>query len=97
MLDFVSSVENVTFLPVSEADFTSPYESCGSFLILNDKLAFEGEEGFVVNLLSPPEDEYRIGQNGTANVTILDDDGKRLAFLKRVARFSQKITGSALG
>lgn len=75
MLDFVSSVEEVTFFPVNE---TVSQVSCGSFVIVDDKIAFEGEEGFVVNLLSPPVAEYRIGQNATANVTILDNDGKEI-------------------
>lgn len=69
-------METVTFAPVSEADFSSPYVSCGVFTILEDKIAFEGEEGFVVRLLPPLEAEFEIGQNGTADVIILDNDGK---------------------
>ena len=76
-LDFVSAVTEVVFQPVSEAVFTSPYTSCGTFEILEDKIAFEGEEGFTVRLLPPREGAgYVVGENSTADVVILDNDSK---------------------
>ena len=82
----MSSVVPVTFAPVSEANFSSPYESCGAFTILEDTIAFEGEERFAVRLLPPLDAEYsyEIEQNATADVIILDNDGKYTSQLAQV-------------
>ena len=78
MLDFVSSVELVEFEATTEANFSSPYISCTSFSIQEDRIAFEGEESFLLQILPPQAagQDYEIGQNSTANVTILDNDGE---------------------
>ena len=76
-MDFESTVLPVTFEAVSEDIFSPPYVSCGVVAILEDKLAFEGDEVFVVNLLPGLLNATAmIGQNGTANVTIQDNDRK---------------------
>lgn len=75
-LDFLSAIEPVRFEAVGETNFSSPHTSCAFFAILDDKIAFEGEEGFVVGIQAPSGAEYQIGTNSTANVTILDNDGK---------------------
>ena len=73
LLDFESSVQPVVFDAISEARFTSPYSSCQQFTILEDKIAFEGNESFIVTL--QPSSLAEVGMNSTANVTILDNDG----------------------
>ncbi len=63
----------VQFDAISEADFATPYVSCANFSILEDKIAFEGNETFSVVI--QPLTRAEIGENSTANVTILDNDG----------------------
>ena len=73
MLDFVSAVKAVQFAAISEADFSRPYISCSNFSILDDKIAFEGDETFTVMI--KPLASAELGGNSTANITILDNDG----------------------
>lgn len=65
----------VVFEASSEANFTRPYTSCGFLPLLEDKIAFEGEENFTVSIL-PPSIGTELGENSTATVIILDNDGK---------------------
>lgn len=77
LLDFISAVQPVTFDRISEANFTIPYISCATFAILEDKIAFEGNETFAVRIQTSSLVE--LGMNSMANVTILDNDSKLVA------------------
>lgn len=48
---------------------------CTSFEIIDDSIALEEDEVFVVNF-SPEEGEFTIGDNSQTKVTIHDNDGK---------------------
>lgn len=73
----MSTVQAVVFEPLSEANFSGPYTSCGSFPVIDDKIAFEGDETFVVRILDPLA-AVQLGSNTTANVTIVDNDGMNI-------------------
>lgn len=50
---------------------------CTSFEILEDKIAFEGEERVRVAIVLPPINATRLGDNSTALVVISDNDGEK--------------------
>ena len=60
----------VIFLPTDEAN--SSNVSCGQLSIVEDKLAFEGDELFTVSIV--PLATAVVGQNRTADVIIFDND-----------------------
>ncbi len=72
-LDFTPDQRTVTIPPSNITDTT-----CVSFSILEDKLAFEGQETFSVQLLPPIQGvgEIQLGANTTATMYILDNDSK---------------------
>ncbi len=72
-LDFTPDQRTVTIPPSNITDTT-----CVSFSILEDKLAFEGQETFSVQLLPPIQGigEIQLGAITTATVYILDNDSK---------------------
>ena len=78
MQDFVSSIQEIVFEAVNETEFSFPSVSCGYFGILEDKVAFEGDEWFLLELISSSMEVE--GINSTVNVTIHDNDGKPSIF-----------------
>ena len=70
----MADVQAVTFGAVDESNFSFPYISCGYFIVLDDKIAFEGNEQFLVEL--QPLSSALIGEMSVANVTIQDNDSK---------------------
>lgn len=68
-LDYVPGVTNL-------AAFQPPGDSvvCTSFEIIDDLLALEEDEKFVVDV-GPEEGDVEIGDNNHTTVTIVDNDG----------------------
>ena len=50
---------------------------CTMFEILEDKIAFEGEETVLVTIVLPLINATRLGDNSTALVVISDNDGEK--------------------
>jgi len=63
-------------LPTWLLNFQPPGDSvvCTSFEIIDDLLALEEEEKFVVDV-GPEEGDVEIGENNHTTVTIVDNDG----------------------
>ena len=69
--DFIPGVWNITIPPSTVND-----TACVPFPILEDKLAFEGQEFFLLRLHTPVLTEVQLGVNRTSAVYIIDNDGE---------------------
>ena len=69
--DFIPGVWNITIPPSTVND-----TACVPFPILEDKVAFEGQEFFLLRLHSPVLAEVQLGVNRTSTVYIVDNDGE---------------------
>ena len=58
----------------SSPSATPPLVSCTTAFILDDEIAFEGNETFQVELVGTSHGNAQIGNTSVANVTILDND-----------------------
>ena len=69
--DFIATSKQSTF-PVG-----NQHQSCVDIQIVDDTLALEGDERFLLQLSIPPPLDVITGQPNTSQVVIIDNDGMK--------------------